>query len=170
MVLIVRASTKENPMISPLTLHDTAPSFETLDQNETLIRLEQFQGQWVVIYFYPKALTPGCTVQACALRDGMEELARLGAVVLGISPDTPKMLKKFKETEQLNFTLLSDTSHQIAEAYGAWQEKSMYGKTYMGMARMTVAVNPAGNIAQVWPRVDPKTHFDQILGFLKAQA
>lgn len=151
-------------------LHARAPLFEAFDQDELLINLEHLHGKWVIIYFYPKALTPGCTIQACALRDGMDELTRLGVVVLGISPDTPKLLKKFKESQRLNFTLLSDATHQIAEAYGAWQEKSMYGKTYMGMARMTVLVNPAGNVAQVWPKVDPKTHYDQILAFMQAQA
>lgn len=157
-------------MPNPLALLDAAPLFQARDQDETLVNLEELRGKWVVIYFYPKALTPGCTVQACALRDGMAELTRLGVVVLGISPDAPKLLKKFKESEQLNFTLLSDTTHAIAEAYGAWQEKSMYGKTYMGMARMTVLVNPAGNVAQVWPKVDPKTHYDELLAFIKAQA
>lgn len=152
------------------TLYETAPAFEAMDQDERLISLEHFKGKWVIIYFYPKALTPGCTVQACALRDGMDELTRLGVVVLGISPDKPKPLKKFKESEQLNFILLSDATHQIAEAYGAWQEKSMYGKTYMGMARMTVVVNPAGKVVQVWPKVDPKTHYDQVLAFIRAQA
>ena len=156
-------------MIKHPLMHEAAPAFSAMDQDERQVSLEQFHGKWVVIYFYPKALTPGCTVQACALRDGMAELARLGVVVLGISPDAPKLLKKFVETEQLNFTLVSDASHQIAEAYGAWQEKSLYGKTYLGMARMTVLVNPAGNVAQVWQKVDPKTHYDQILAFMRAQ-
>jgi peroxiredoxin Q/BCP len=151
-------------------MHAGAPLFKALDQDEALIKLEQLRGKWVVIYFYPKALTPGCTVQACALRDGMAELTRLNVVVLGISSDAPKLLKKFKESERLNFTLVSDTTHAIAEAYGAWQEKSMYGKIYMGMARMTVLANPAGEVAQVWPKVDPKTHYDQILAFMQAQA
>jgi peroxiredoxin Q/BCP len=151
-------------------LHSPAPHFEALNQDECLIRLDQFHGKWIVIYFYPKALTPGCTVQACALRDGIDELTRLGIVVLGISPDTTTLLKKFRELEHLNFTLISDASHAIAEKYGAWQEKHMYGKTYMGMARMTVIVNPAGNIAKVLPKVDPKTHYDQILGFIKEQS
>lgn len=156
-------------MPTPLVIHAKAPLFEALNQDETMIKLEHLQGKWVVIYFYPKALTPGCTVQACALRDGMAELARLNVVVLGVSPDSPKMLKKFKESERLNFVLVSDASHAIAEAYGAWQEKSLYGKMYLGMARMTVLVNPAGNVAQVWQKVDPKTHYDQILAFMRAQ-
>jgi peroxiredoxin Q/BCP len=156
-------------MPTPLVIHAKAPLFEALNQDETMIKLEHLQGKWVVIYFYPKALTPGCTVQACALRDGMAELARLNVVVLGVSPDSPKMLKKFKESERLNFVLVSDASHAIAEAYGAWQEKSLYGKMYLGMARMTVLVNPAGNVAQVWHKVDPKTHYDQILSFIRAQ-
>ena len=145
-----------------------APAFTAINAEEKSVSLDQFTGKWVVIYFYPKALTPGCTVQACALRDGMSVLKSLNVEVMGISPDAPKTLKKFANAENLNFQLLSDSEHTIAVSYGAWQEKSMYGRTYMGMARMTVAVNPEGKIAKVWPKVDPKDHYDEVLAFINA--
>lgn len=145
----------------------SAPQFSLLNQSNALISLEQFIGKWVVIYFYPKAMTPGCTVQSCGLRDFRAELDRLGATILGISPDKPDALQKFIAKEGLNFTLLSDAEHHTAEAYGTWQQKSMYGKSYMGMARVTYVVDPQGKIAYVMDKVDTKLHAEQIVNIIK---
>jgi peroxiredoxin Q/BCP len=145
-----------------------APAFELPDQDGKLVKLSDFKGKSVVIYFYPRALTPGCTVQACALRDGLDEFAQRNVVVLGISPDKPKVLKKFETQEDLNFRLLSDESHSVAESYGAWQEKSMYGKKYMGMARISYLISPAGTILHVLPKVDPKTHYEALIKLIDA--
>jgi thioredoxin-dependent peroxiredoxin len=141
----------------------TAPAFTLPDHAGTLQSLNNYQGKWVVIYFYPKAMTPGCTTQACALRDGQALLKQYNAVVLGVSPDKPALLQKFVEKEHLNFILLSDENHKMADAYGAWQEKSMYGRTYMGMARMTVLIDPTGTVRHVWPKVTPAAQMDDIL-------
>lgn len=153
--------------MSLLTIGDAAPAFNLPNQDGETIQLSQFSGSWVVLYFYPRAMTPGCTTQACDLRDGLSELKKLNAVVLGISPDKPASLKKFVEKEGLNFTLLGDETHAMAENYGAWQEKSMYGKKYMGMVRMTYLIDPQGKIAHIMPKVSPKTHMDDVLAFLK---
>lgn len=150
-------------LLAPKT---AAPDFELPDQDGKLVKLSDFRGKLVVIYFYPKALTPGCTVQACALRDGLTELTQRGVVVLGISPDKPSLLKKFQIQERLNFTLLGDENHEIAEKYGTWQEKSMYGKKYMGMARVSYIISPSETILHVLPKVNPKTHFDDLLEWL----
>lgn len=146
-----------------------APQFTVLDQDSNSISLHDFAGQYVVLYFYPKALTSGCTVQACALRDTKKEFTKAKAVVLGVSPDEPKLLKKFAEKEELNFTLLSDPQHLILEPYGVWIEKSMYGRKYMGAERSTFIINPQGKIAAVFTKVNPKTHAEEILSWLKQQ-
>lgn len=151
-----------------LTPHTPAPAFDLPDQNGKRVKLSDFQGKFVVIYFYPKALTSGCTTQACDLRDGLDELTSRNVEVLGISPDKPALLKKFEAKEGLNFTLLGDETHSVAENYGVWQEKSMYGKKYMGMARTTFIVSPQGEILQVWQKVDPKTHFQTVLDWVNA--
>ncbi len=153
-----------------LNIDAPAPPFTLLDAHEKPVNLGDFIGKWVVIYFYPKALTPGCTTQACDLRDGMDELLKHDVVVLGISPDAPRLLSKFIEKERLNFILLSDIDHKIADAYGTWQEKSMYGKTYMGMARVTYLVSPTGRVAHVWPKVTPATHLQELLTWLRHHA
>lgn len=150
-----------------LTVGTTAPNFSLLNQSNSLITLDQFKGKWVVIYFYPKAMTPGCTVQACGLRDQRQTYDREDAVILGISPDKPAALQKFIAAQGLNFMLLSDADHKTAEAYGTWQEKSMYGKTYMGMARVTYVIDPKGEIAHVMPKVDTKSHADDIINIIK---
>lgn len=150
-----------------LNTNDTAPDFTLPDQNENNISLSQFKGKWVVLYFYPRAMTPGCTVQACELRDHKKELADLNALALGISPDKTGSLKKFEEKENLNFKLLGDVDHSVAESYGAWQEKSMYGKKYMGIARMTYVINPEGAISGIIPKAKPKTHHDDVINIIK---
>jgi peroxiredoxin Q/BCP len=145
-----------------------APAFTRPDQFGRLHNLSDYKGKWIVTYFYPKALTSGCTTQACTLRDNMTAFKALNCVILGISPDAPTLLKKFIEKEELNFTLLSDADHTMADAYGAWQEKSMYGRTYVGMARMTVLIDPNGVVQAVWPKVKPEQHAEDILVWFKS--
>src|SRR4051812_14277284 len=117
---------------------ERAPSFKLKNQDGSEISLKEFAGKaTVVLYFYPKAMTPGCTVQACGVRDSKAQLKKLGVVVLGVSPDTPERLKKFEEKEELNFTLLSDEDHQVCSAYGVWGQKKMMGRTYDGVHRVT---------------------------------
>lgn len=153
-----------------LKVGDKAPDFQLKNQNNQLISLGQFKGKWVITYFYPRASTPGCTVQACGLRDHSADWKKVGAVILGLSPDKPAALTTFIESEKLNFQLLSDVEHTAAEAYGAWQEKSMYGKKYMGFARVTFIIDPSGTIAHVIPKVDPKTHATDVADWLAANA
>lgn len=150
-----------------LTINDTAPSFSLQDQTGTLRSLTDYSGTWVVIYFYPKDDTPGCTKEACAIADIYNDFATLGVTVLGVSKDSPKSHKKFAEKYNLPFTLLSDESTEMIQAYGAWVEKSMYGKKYMGTDRITYLVNPEGKIVKVYPKVDPASHALEILNDLK---
>jgi peroxiredoxin Q/BCP len=142
---------------------DTAPSFDLLNQDGESVKLSDFAGKTVVLYFYPKADTPGCTVQACGIRDRSGEYETAGAVVLGVSPDEPKALKKFAEKYDLPFTLLSDSDHALAEAYDVWAEKSMYGKKYWGNLRSTFVIDGDGKISHVFPKVSPATHDDVVL-------
>lgn len=153
-----------------LDIGTQAPDFSILNHDNQLISLGQFRGKWVVTYFYPKAMTSGCTVQACGLRDAMPDLTRLGAVVLGISPDKPSLLKKFVEHDRLTFHLLSDELHHVAETYGTWQEKSMYGRTYMGMARVTYIISPVGEISHVISKVNTASHADDVVAWMKEHA
>ena len=152
-------------MLSP---GQTAPQFELLDQDGKPVKLSDFAGRTVVLYFYPKADTPGCTTQACGIRDRSGEYESAGAVVLGVSPDKPKALKKFADKYGLPFTLLSDAEHKTAEDYGVWAEKSMYGRTYWGNERTTFIIDGDGKIAHVFPKVSPKTHDDVVLEALAA--
>ncbi len=135
-----------------------APAFTLSDQDGGRVKLTDLRGETVVVYFYPRADTPGCTTQACGVRDRGGEYRELGARVLGISPDEPEALKKFAGKYDLDFTLLADPDHKVAEKYGAWGEKSMYGKKYMGIVRSTFIVDPKGKIARVFPKVQPKKH------------
>ena len=128
--------------------------------------LESFRGKPVVLYFYPKDDTPGCTAQACGIRDAWGEFANSGAVVLGVSPDSPELHVKFKEKYRLPFTLLADEDHAVAETYGVWVEKNMYGKKYMGVERSTFVIDADGNIAKIMRRVKPDTHADDVLAAL----
>lgn len=146
-----------------LNVGDKAPDFTLPNQDNKLIKLSDFAGRYVVIYFYPKALTPGCTAQACDLRDSLQILQDYNATVLGISADKPVLLKRFQEEEHLNFNLLSDVEHKVIDAYGAWQEKSMYGKTYMGIQRMSYILAPNLTVMQVLPKVSPKTHLVEVM-------
>ena len=146
---------------------DAAPDFSLPDQDGREVKLSDFRGHSVVVYFYPKADTPGCTTQACGVRDHEAEYARLGAVVLGVSPDAPAKLRKFHDKRSLNFTLLSDEQHATAESYGVWVQKSMYGKTYFGNERSTFVSDGDGRIAAVLRKVKPAEHDDLVLQALK---
>jgi peroxiredoxin Q/BCP len=140
-----------------------APSFTLPDQNGDPVKLSDLKGQTVVLYFYPRADTPGCTTQACGIRDRGSEYGETGARVIGVSPDTVEAVKKFADKFDLDFTLLADADHSVAEAYGTWVEKSMYGKKYMGVQRATFIIDAEGKIVQVFPKVSPKTHDDVVL-------
>ena len=145
----------------------TAPAFSlTSDAGET-VTLQSLRGTPVVLYFYPKDDTPGCTTQACGIRDAWGEFERSGAVVLGISPDSEASHVKFKQKHDLPFTLLADPDHATAEAYGVWVEKSMYGKTYMGVERSTFVIDADGNVAKAMRKVKPLTHADDVLDALR---
>lgn len=151
----------------PVAIGDIAPDFSVPDQNGESHSLSQYRGKWVVLYFYPKALTPGCTVQAQAVRDHMADFSTQNAVVFGVSADETKKLKKFEEKHTLPFTLLGDTEHTMLEAYGMWQEKSMFGNKYMGVMRSTIIVNPEGNIAHIIKKASPSNHHADVLKWLE---
>ena len=140
-----------------------APDFTLDNQDGEATSLSDYHGHWVVLYFYPKADTPGCTTQACGVRDRGSEYAKADAVVLGVSPDSVRDLKRFAEKYGLPFTLLADPDHAVAERYGVWAEKSMYGRTYWGNQRTTFIIDPAGVVRHVIPKVTPKTHDDDVL-------
>ncbi len=139
-------------------LGQEAPDFSLLDQDGEGVSLSGLRGETIVLYFYPRAETSGCTTQACGIRDRRADYAAAGARVIGVSPDEPEALKKFAGNHDLEFTLLSDPDHTVAEAYGAWGEKSMYGKKYMGILRSTFVIDADGKIARVFPKVQPKKH------------
>jgi peroxiredoxin Q/BCP len=143
-----------------------APNFTLPDQDGNEVTLSELRGQTVVLYFFPKADTPGCTAQACGVRDRGADYRKAGARVIGISPDEVGALERFAAKYDLDFTLLADADHAVADAYGTWVEKSMYGKKYMGVARATGVVDPEGKIAKVLPKVSPKQHDELVLGAL----
>lgn len=153
--------------MNPLKTGDTAPKFSLVDQDGENVNLADFQGQRVLVYFYPKAMTPGCTVQACGLRDRMEELHHLGVEVLGISTDKPEKLARFVEKEMLNFALLSDEDHQVAEQFGVWGEKTFMGKTYDGIHRTSFLIDANGKIEKVFDDFKTTNHHDIVLDYLK---
>jgi peroxiredoxin Q/BCP len=141
----------------------SAPDFTLPDQDGSDVSLSDFRGQPVVLYFYPKADTPGCTTQACGIRDHRADYEAAGAVVLGVSPDSVAAIRKFADKQSLNFRLLADEGHAVADVYGAWMEKTNYGKTYWGVQRSTFIIDPDGTVAKVFPRVSPKTHDEVVL-------
>ena len=149
-----------------LNAGEEAPDFELANQDGEPVRLSSLRGRPVVLYFYPKADTPGCTTQACGIRDRRADYDAAGAAVLGVSPDEPRKLRRFADKYGLDFTLLADTEHAVADAYGAWVEKSMYGRRYWGNQRATFVIDPDGRIATVLPKVSPKTHDDAVLAAL----
>jgi peroxiredoxin Q/BCP len=145
---------------------DEAPDFELPDQDGRPVRLSDLRGGPVVLYFYPRADTPGCTTQACGVRDHRDDYAAAGATVLGVSADPVDAIKRFHDRQGLNFTLLADEDHAVCDRYGTWAEKSMYGKTFWGVTRATYVIDADGVIAHVIPKVSPKTHDDVVLAAL----
>jgi peroxiredoxin Q/BCP len=145
-----------------------APDFTLPDQDGEPVTLSALRGAPVVLYFYPKANTPGCTTQACGIRDHSAAYAAAGATVLGVSPDPVKDVKRFHGNQSLNFTLLADEDHAVADLYGTWVEKRMYGRTYMGVQRATFIIDADGRVAHVIPKASPKTHDEQVLALLAA--
>jgi len=139
-----------------LQVGDRAPSFTLEDQHGRKVRLADFKGRPLVVYFYPKADTPGCTTQACALRDALDDLGALGAQVVGISPDPPDRQGRFDAKHGLGFPLLSDEDHAVAQRWGVWGERSLYGRKFMGIIRSAFVVDAKGRIAAAWYRISPK--------------
>jgi peroxiredoxin Q/BCP len=144
-----------------------APAFSLTADDGSTVRLADLAGSPVVLYFYPKDDTPGCTREACAFRDRKAELKKLGAKVFGISPDSVESHAKFRDEYKLNFPLLADTDHKVAEKYGAWREKNMYGKKTMGIQRSTFLIDAAGKVAKVWKAVKVDGHDEQVLAALR---
>ena len=142
---------------------DTAPDFTLPDDTGSPVTLGDLRGGKVIVYFYPAAMTPGCTTQACGIRDHERAYDTADAVVLGVSPDPPERLVKFADKHALGFTLLSDPDHKVADAYGVWVEKSMYGRTYMGVERSTFVIGPDGRLAHALYKVRPKGHAASVL-------
>ena len=150
-------------MISP---GDSAPDFTLPDQDGSPVSLADFRGRTVVLYFYPRADTPGCTTQACSIRDREADYAAAGVTVIGVSPDPVKAVKKFHDKRDLNFTLLADEDHAVCDLYGVWVQKSLYGRTYMGAQRATFIIDGEGRVRHVIPKASPKRHDDEVLAAL----
>ncbi len=152
-----------------LTAGAKAPEFTLLDQHSQLVSLNEFRGQKVLVYFYPKALTPGCTTQACGIRDTKAEWQKLNVKVLGISPDLPAKLAQFEQKKELNFTLLSDPEHKVAEAFGVWGEKKFMGRTFDGIHRISFLINEQGEIEKVFDKFKTGEHHQVVLDYLQSQ-
>ena len=144
-----------------------APDFSVVDDSGKTVKLSDLKGKKVVLYFYPKDDTPGCTKEACSFRDGIAEIKKKGAVVLGVSADSAESHKKFKAKFDLNFPLLADTEKKIIESYDVWKEKSMYGKKYMGIERTTFVIDKEGKISHIFPKVKVDEHYDEVLEALE---
>src|SRR3989442_2034446 len=151
------------PASSDLKVGQKAPDFTVLNDIGEKVKLSNFKGKKVVLYFYPKDDTPGCTKEACAFRDGIDEIKQQGAVVIGVSVDSVETHKKFKSKFDLNFPLLADTDKKVVEAYGTWREKSMYGRKYMGIERTTFVIDEQGKISHIFPKVKVDEHYDEVL-------
>jgi len=148
-------------------LGNLAPAFTLQDQNGDMVSLKDFRGEsHVVLYFYPKAMTPGCTVQACGLRDSQQELKKFNAVALGVSPDPIARLKKFEDKESLNFTLLSDEDHAVADKYGVWGFKKFMGREFMGLIRTTFIINQEGRLVRIMDKFKTKSHREDVKALL----
>jgi peroxiredoxin Q/BCP len=150
----------------PLSIGDEAPDFVMKSDADETIRLSDYRGKKIVLYFYPKDDTPGCTAEACSFRDGFSEIERKGAVVFGVSTDSVESHKKFKEKYHLNFPLLSDVEKKVVNAYGVWKEKNMYGKKYMGIERTTFIIDELGKIKKIFPKVKVDGHLEEVLAEL----
>ena len=149
-----------------LKIGQKAPDFMALNDKGEKVKLADLKGKKVVLYFYPKDDTPGCTKEACAFRDGIDEIKSRGAIVLGVSADSVDSHKKFKNKFDLNFPLLADSDKKMVEGYGVWKEKSMYGKKYMGIERTTFIIDENGKIAHIFPKVKVDQHFDEVVDAL----
>jgi peroxiredoxin Q/BCP len=150
-----------------ISINDKAPEFTLPDQNDKEVSLKDFRGKYVVLYFYPRADTPGCTIEACEFRDSYRKIQNTGAVILGISPDQPKAQKKFEEKFKLPFTLLGDADKKVCNAFGVIQEKNMYGKKVMGVVRTTFIIGPDGKIKHIFNKVKAEGHAEEVLAYLK---
>ena len=157
--------TAKKPSVG-LKVGQKAPDFELLSDENKPVRLSDFRGKKVVLYFYPKDNTPGCTRQSCSFRDGLAQIRGKNAVVLGVSADSASSHKGFKEKFELNFPLLSDSEKKVVQTYGVWKEKSMYGKKYMGLERTTVVIDEEGKIVKIFPKVQVDGHFEEVLAAL----
>lgn len=154
-------------MKKELKIGDKAPEFCLLDADENKVCLKDFKGKWIVLYFYPKDNTSGCTKEAVGFTEKKEEFEKLGAIILGVSPDSPKSHRNFREKKGLNIKLLSDQEHKVLESYNAWQLKKMYGREYMGVVRSTFLIDPEGKIVYIWPKVKVTGHVEDVLEKLK---
>lgn len=152
--------------IMELKIGDKAPDFKAITDSEKEIKLKDYKGKWLVLYFYPKDNTSGCTKEACDFRDNYERITHTGAIVIGVSPDSVKSHKNFKEKYNLNFDLISDTDKKICNLYGAIGEKKMYGKTYEGVIRSTFIISPEQKIAHIWRNVKVNGHVDEVIAKL----
>ena len=150
-----------------LKVGQKAPDFTALNEKGEKVKLSDLKGKKVILYFYPKDDTPGCTKEACAFRDGIDQIKELGAAVLGVSVDSVDSHKKFKKKFELNFPLLADTDKKIVAAYGTWTEKSMYGRKYMGIERTTFIIDKQGKISHIFPKVKVDEHYDEVLDALE---
>ncbi len=156
------------PQVDMLHEGSLAPAFALESTEGRMITLDEFRGRWLVLYFYPKDMTPGCTTEACDFRDRHENFAAVGAAVLGVSADPLDKHLKFRDRHGLPFPLLSDTGLDVLQAYGVWKEKSLYGRRFMGIERSTVLIDPDGRIARVWPKVRVTGHADEVLNAIRA--
>ena len=152
-----------------LNVGDKAPEFSLKDQDGKTHKLSQYKGKKVIVYFYPRDDTPGCTTEACSFRDSFSDFKKKGAVILGISADDEKSHKKFAEKYSLPFTLLSDPGHETLEKYGAWTKKSMYGKVFMGIQRITYLIDEKGKVMKAFKKVKPDEHAEELLALLSSQ-
>jgi peroxiredoxin Q/BCP len=159
-----------NEALMSIKVNDKAPEFTLQDENGKEISLKSLRGKVVVLYFYPRADTPGCTVEACEFRDTYKQMQKTGAVLLGISPDTPQAQKKFQDKFKLPFTLLADADKKVAVAFDVLKEKNMYGKKVMGIVRTTFIIGPDGKIQHIFPKVKPEGHAEEVLAYLKESA
>lgn len=149
--------------MAKLAVGDWAPDFKSTDQDGNTVLSSDLKGHRTILYFYPKDLTSGCTLEAQSLRDGKAELVKMGFRIIGVSPDSEKSHRNFCDKHELNFTLLADTDHSVCEAFGVWAEKSMYGRKYMGVVRTTFVIDAEGHIEKIFEKVDTKNHYLQII-------
>ena len=160
------SESKKSSEPSGLTVGHAAPDFTTVDDQGQTVRLADCRGKKVVLYFYPKDDTPGCTKEACSFRDGAAEIRKRGAVIFGVSADSVASHEKFKRKFQLNFPLLADTEKKILDAYGVWKQKSLYGRTFLGIERTTFVIDEQGKIRAIFPKVKVDGHYDEVLAAL----